>query len=125
MKLTTQQAQTEDDYWRIRSFLREVFLPNNRHDPDIVASASNGDIAASCTIYYDDYTRIAVSLLVGTAAEHWRRGLGKAVLTEGMRRLQGMGCTRLLANGYDSPAHALYGSVLGTKEDSETRLKEL
>ena len=54
-----------------------------------------------------------------------RRGLGKAVLTEGMRRLQEMGCTRLLANGYDPPADALYGSVLGTKEDSVTWFKGL
>jgi len=85
---------------------------------------ANGDIAAFCTIFYDDFTRSAVSVLVGTAAEHWRRGLGKAVLTEGLRRLQRLGCTRVLANGLDPPADALYGSVLGTKERSETWLKE-
>jgi hypothetical protein len=33
-------------------------------------------------------SRSAVPVLVGIAAEHWRRGLGKAVMLEGMRRLQ-------------------------------------
>jgi len=98
--------------------------PLYRRDLDITVAAPDGGIAAFCTIFYDDYTRSAVSVLVGTAAEHWRRGLGKAVMTEGMRRLRRMGCTRLLANAYDPPADALYGSVLGTKEDSETWLKE-
>jgi mycothiol synthase len=98
--------------------------PLYRRDLDIVAAASDGSIAAFCTIFYDDYTRSAVSVLVGTVAEHWRRGLGRAVLTEGMKRLHKMGCTRLLANAFDPPADALYGSVLGTKEDSETWFKE-
>lgn len=97
--------------------------PLYRRDLDIVAAAPDGSIAAFCTIFYDDYTRSAVSVLVGTAAEHWRRGLGKAVMTEGMRRLHRMGCTRLFANAYDPPADALYGSVLGTNEGSETWVK--
>lgn len=98
--------------------------PLYRRDLDVVAAAPNGDVAAFCTLFYDDYTRSAVSVLVGTAAEHWRRGLGKAVLFEGLRRLQGLGCTRVFANAYDPPADALYGSVLGTKEVSQTWCRE-
>jgi len=74
-------------------------------------------------MFYDDFTRSAVLVLVGTAAEHWRRGLGKAVLTEGLRRLQKMGCARAFANAYDPP-RCLYQSVLGTKEVSGTWFKE-
>jgi hypothetical protein len=44
---------------------------------------------------------------------------------EGLRRLQRLGCTRAFANAYDPPADALYGSVLGSKEDSETWYREL
>jgi ribosomal protein S18 acetylase RimI-like enzyme len=98
--------------------------PLYRRDLDIVAAAPNGDIAAFSTFFYDDFTRSAVSVLVGTAAEHWRRGLGKAVYTEGLRRLQSMGCTRVLANGHDAPANALYRSVLGTSEVTETWVKQ-
>jgi mycothiol synthase len=99
--------------------------PLYRRDLDIVAAAPSGGIAAFCTIYYDDFTRSAVAVLVGTAAEHQRRGLGKAVMFEGLRRLQKLGCTRVFANAYDPPADALYGSVLGSKEDSETWTREI
>ena len=86
--------------------------PLYRRDLDIVAVTPQGEIAAFCTISYDDYTRSAVCVLVGTAAEHWRRGLGKAVMFEGLRRLQKLGCTRVLATATDPPADALYRSVM-------------
>lgn len=94
-------------------------------DLDIVAAAPGGEIAAFCTIFYDEVTQSAVAVLVGTAAEHQRRGLGKAVMYEGLRRLQRLGCTRVFANAYDPPAEALYRSVLGTMEVAETWSLEL
>jgi mycothiol synthase len=93
--------------------------PLYRRDLDIVAAAATGEIAAFCTLWYDDVTRSAVCVLVGTAPEHQRRGLGKAVMHEGLRRLQRMGGTRALANGYDPAANALYGAVLGTCDLSD------
>jgi mycothiol synthase len=99
--------------------------PLYRRDLDIVAVTQQNEIAAFCTIYYDDTTRSAVSVLVGTAAEHWRRGLGKAVMLEGMRRLKVMGCTRIFATAYDPPAYALYSSVMQSMQISETWYKEI
>jgi GNAT superfamily N-acetyltransferase len=99
--------------------------PLYRRDLDIVAEAPNGEIAAFCTIFYDDDTRSAVCVLVGTAPEHQRRGLGKAVINEGLRRLQRMGGTRAFANGFDPPANALYKSVLGTSYRAESWFKVL
>jgi hypothetical protein len=32
MKSTTRNYQSEDDYWRIRPFLRDVSLLNHRHE---------------------------------------------------------------------------------------------
>jgi mycothiol synthase len=97
--------------------------PLYRRDLDVVAATPAGEIAAFCTIYYDDATRSAVCVLVGTAAEHQRRGLGKAVTLEGFRRLQRMGCTRVFATGYDARANALYRSVMDTYDLWETWLK--
>lgn len=94
--------------------------PLYRCDLDIVAAAADNSLASFCTIFYDDYTRSAVCVLVGTAAEHWRRGLGKAVILEGMRRLQKWGCRRVFATAYDPPAYALYRSVFQTAEISES-----
>ncbi len=98
--------------------------PLYRRDLDIVAATPLGEIAAFCTIFYDDATRSAVCVLVGTATEHWRRGLGKAVMAEGMRRLQQMGCTLVSATANDPPANALYRSVMQTMEVTDTWARE-
>ena len=97
--------------------------PLYRRDLDVVAATAAGDIAAFCTISYDDTTRSAVTVLVGTAAEHWRRGLGKAVMVAGMRRLQQVGCTRVFSTATEAPANALYRSVMQTHLVTDTWLK--
>ena len=98
-------------------------MPLYRRDLDIVAAAPEGKIAAFATIAYDDYTRSAVCVLVGTASEHWRKGLGKAVLFESMRRLQKLGCTRVFATANEPPADALYRSVMQSKLVTNTWMK--
>jgi len=100
-------------------------MPLYRRDLDVVAIAPQGEVASFATIAYDDYTRSAVCVLVGTAVEHQRRGLAKDVLLEGFRRLQWLGCQRVFATAYDPPADALYGSVMQTHDVAETWLKWL
>lgn len=97
--------------------------PLYRRDLDIVAAAPAGEIAAFCTIYYDDFTRSAVTVLVGVAAEHWRRGLGKAVMAEGMRRLSHLGCTRVFSTASEPPADALYRSVMTAMQVTDSWVK--
>ncbi|MEW5872883.1 MAG: GNAT family N-acetyltransferase [Chloroflexota bacterium] len=87
--------------------------PLYRRDLDLVAVASDGAIAAFCTIWFDDVTRSAYFEPVATVPDHQRRGLGKALLVEGLRRLQRMGATTAFVGGYEPPANALYRSVMG------------
>jgi len=87
--------------------------PLYRRDLDLVAIAPEGDIAAFCTIWFDDVTRSAYFEPVATVPDHQRRGLGKAVMTEGLRRLQRMGATTAFVSGYSTAANALYRSVMG------------
>ena len=94
--------------------------PLYRRDLDVVAATPDGKIAAFCTSYYDDYTRSAVTVLVGVAAEHWRRGLGKAVMLEGLRRLERLGCTRVFSTANEAPADALYRSVMTEMKVTDT-----
>jgi ribosomal protein S18 acetylase RimI-like enzyme len=115
--------EADDQYEGWEWYLNVQSAPLYRRDLDIVAATPAGEIAAFCTIWYDDVTRSAVCVLVGTSPEHQRRGLGKAVLYEGLRRLQEMGGTRAFANGYDPAANALYGAVLGTHDLSESWVK--
>jgi GNAT superfamily N-acetyltransferase len=68
-------------------------IPLYRRDLDIVAVASGGELAAFCTVWFDDVTRTAVFEPVGTHPDHQKRGLGKAVMSEGLRRAQRLGAT--------------------------------
>jgi mycothiol synthase len=99
--------------------------PLYRRDLDVVAVAPGGEIASFCTLWYDDVTRSAYIEPVATVPEHLRRGLARATITEGLRRLQRMGGTRAFVGGYEPGPNALYASVLSSERDrSEQWLKE-
>lgn len=91
--------------------------PLYRRDLDLVAVAPDGAIAAFCTIWFDDVTRSAYFEPVATVPAHQRRGLGKALMVEGLRRLQRMGATRAFVGGHSVAANALYRSVMGSKHE--------
>lgn len=91
--------------------------PLYRRDVDIVAVAEDGSIAAFCTVWFDDVTRTAYFEPVATVPAHQRRGLGKAVMVEGLRRLKRMGAQVAFVGGYSTAANALYTSVMGMQHD--------
>jgi ribosomal protein S18 acetylase RimI-like enzyme len=87
-------------------------MPLYRRDLDIVAAAPGGEIAAFCTLWYDDVTRTGYFEPVATVPEHQQRGLGKAVMVEAMRRMRAMGGTLVTVGGFNTAANALYASVM-------------
>ena len=87
--------------------------PLYRRDLDLVAIAPSGEIAAFCTLWFDDVTRSAYFEPVATVPAHQRRGLARALMTEGLRRLQRMGAITAFVGGYSPEANALYRSVMG------------
>lgn len=91
--------------------------PLYRRDLDLVVIAPGGQIVAFCTVWYDDVTRCGYIEPVGTVPEHQRRGLARALLYEGMRRLQRLGGERAFVGGYSNAANALYTSVMGSSYD--------
>jgi GNAT superfamily N-acetyltransferase len=92
-------------------------VPIYRRDLDIVAVAADGELAAFCTVWFDDITRRAVFEPVGTHPNHQKRGLGKAVMSEGLRRAQRLGATLATVSSYSAGAHALYDSMGFTDVD--------
>ena len=90
-------------------------IPLYRRDLDIVAVAPSGVFAAFCTVWYDDVTRTGYFEPVGTAPEHQRRGLGKAVMCEALRRLKRVGGMMATVGGYTTVANALYASVISAE----------
>jgi len=85
--------------------------PLYRRDLDLVAVAPGGDLAAFCTLWFDDVTRTAAFEPVGTHPDHQRRGLGRALMAEGLRRVAGLGATLCTVGSYSEPAGALYASL--------------
>jgi GNAT superfamily N-acetyltransferase len=92
-------------------------VPLYRRDLDIVAVAPDGELAAFCTVWFDDVTRTAVFEPVGTHPDHQKRGLGKAVMSEGLRRAEKLGATLATVSSYSEGAHALYHSEGFTEFD--------
>jgi len=92
-------------------------VPLYRRDLDIVAVASGGELAAFCTVWFDDVTRTAVFEPVGTHPDHQKRGLGKAVMMEGLRRAHRLGASLATVSSYGNAAHALYESIGFTEFD--------
>lgn len=110
----------DDNYdgydWYPRNIQRQ---PLYRRDLDLVAVPDGQPlvIAAFATVWYDDATRTAYFEPVGTAPEHQRRGLSRAILTEGLRRVQALGCQRAFVGGYSEAANGLYRSVFSDAHD--------
>jgi mycothiol synthase len=91
--------------------------PLYRRDLDIVAVAPGGEIASFTTFWYDDATRSVMVEPVATVPEHLRRGLARATISEGLRRVQKLGATRAFVSGFEPGPDGLYSSVLSPVHD--------
>ncbi len=99
--------------------------PMYQRNLDIVAVAPDGELAAFCTVWYDELTQTAVFEPVGTHPAHQKLGLGKAIMAEGLRRAHQKGATLATVSSYSAAAHALYKSMGFTDVDiSEPWIKE-
>jgi ribosomal protein S18 acetylase RimI-like enzyme len=84
--------------------------PTYRPELDLVIVAPDGDFAAFAQIWLDEANRTGVFEPVGVSAAHRRRGLGRALMNEGARRLGELGArVACVATGFDNaPARAMY-----------------
>jgi mycothiol synthase len=87
-------------------------LPTYRPELDLIAVAPDGTGASACTCWYDEATRCGEFEAVGTAQAHLRKGVGRAVITEGLRRLHTLGATAavVFTQNTNDAAIALYQS---------------
>lgn len=91
------------------------FIHSPVYDPelDIVAGSTHGEIGAFCIVWIDPINQVGMFEPVGTHPEFQRKGLGKAVMQEGLRRLQERGMrSAIVSADEDNPAAIkLYESV--------------
>ncbi len=78
---------TVEAYERLRA------APLYRPDLDLVAVSAEGDFAAYCICWYDPVNHTGEFEPVGAHRDFRQRGLAKAVVQEGLRRLQALGAT--------------------------------
>jgi mycothiol synthase len=101
-----------DDQYQGWEWYRNVQrAPLYRRELDLVAVAPNGELAAFCTVWFDEATASAAFEPVGTHPAHQRRGLGKALMVEGLRRAHALGATLVTAGSYSQASGALYDSI--------------
>jgi GNAT superfamily N-acetyltransferase len=82
-----------------------------RQDMDLVAVSQEGEIAGFCTVWLDPVTQTGMFEPVGVVPHHKQKGLGKALMNEGLTRLARLGARRAFVGSYGPIAHALYESA--------------
>jgi mycothiol synthase len=71
---------------------REIMgLPQYRPELDLVAVAPDGTLAAFCSCWLDEKNWLGEFEPVGTHPVYRQRGLGRAIVLEGLRRLKAVG----------------------------------
>ena len=91
-----------------------------------LAVAPDGSFASYCLVWFDAANRQGLFEPVGTHPDHQRRGLGKAVLAEGLRRLKALGALSAFVNSHLSnvASNMLYESVGFRLVDENHRWKK-
>ncbi|AHC14925.1 acetyltransferase, putative [Salinispira pacifica] len=83
---------------------------------DLSILDTTGAVACFATFWYDRVNRIAVLEPLGTIPEYRRRGLAKALVYEGMRRLSRLGSTKLFV-GSDQQFYYSVGFKMEYKKE--------
>jgi mycothiol synthase len=125
---TVRSVGGEDEWEERVNIHREVWHPSRMtleayrrmqgvagyaHELDLVAVSPEGTFGSYCIVWHDPVTQIGEFEPVGTRQECRRRGLGKAVLLEGLHRLRARGARTAIvyAVADNEAAVQLYESV--------------
>lgn len=85
--------------------------PLYRKDLDIVSIYKDDTIASFCTVWFEEKNRIGVFEPAGTHPDHQRKGLRKAVLIEGLKRLKALGAEIAYVGSYGEATGYFYESA--------------
>jgi mycothiol synthase len=101
--------------------------PTYRPELDLVVVAPDDTFAAYCLVWFDAANKIGVFEPVGCHSAHRRKGLTRAVMVEGLRRLQALGAKRAFVNTLrgEPAANTLYKSVGFDRIDDNEQWKKV
>jgi ribosomal protein S18 acetylase RimI-like enzyme len=69
--------------------------PDYRADLDLFVTGPDGEYLSCCIVWYDGRNRLGIFEPVCTHAGYRRRGFGRAVMVEGIRRVAALGAERV------------------------------
>jgi ribosomal protein S18 acetylase RimI-like enzyme len=109
-RAAVQRAAFESEFMTEAKARAVQASPTYRPELDLVIVAPDGDFAAFAQIWLDETNGVGVFEPLGVSAAHRRRGLGRAIMDEGARRLGELGArTAVVQTGFEnSPALAMY-----------------
>jgi GNAT superfamily N-acetyltransferase len=84
--------------------------PSYRKDLDLYTTDSEGRVMSFCTIWYDRELNVGYFEPVGTDASARRRGVGRATLNAGLRRLKEAGADRAYVGSSGDNRWAFYNA---------------
>lgn len=125
-RLTDRRRSPSGPHWlearngpETESRLRECSL----YDPelDLAVHTVDGDLASYALLWFDDVTSVGMIEPMRTEDDHQRRGLGRALLAAGLRRVVDRGASRLKVGFESEAAQGLYES-LGFEPTQTTRI---
>ena len=90
-RVAVQRAAFESTWMTAERHARVRNSPTYRPELDLVAVAPGGEFAAFALLWFDEANRLGIFEPVGVAVGYQRRGLGRAVMAEGLRRLAAAG----------------------------------
>ena len=106
------QSKSMTIAWRQRTLARPEYIPGL----DLVAVASDGRLAAFCICWLNRKSGEGISGQIeplGVHEEFRKQGVGRCILTEGLRRLQEQGAQAIYVetDNYRNEAFTLYESA--------------
>lgn len=105
----------------LSAYRRLRAAPVYRPDLDLVAIAPDGEFVSYCILWYDERNHVGEYEPVGGHPDWRQRGITRAVLVEGLRRLRALGAERaiVLTSSDNTPAIRLYESIGFVHHDTE------
>jgi mycothiol synthase len=94
----TSSAPFERYLERFTNFMRS---PVYDHEQDIVAVDAEGQVGAFCIVWPDMVNKVGLFEPVGTHPDFQRKGLGRAVILEGLHRLQALGMKSAIVSTFE------------------------
>ena len=92
-------------------FIKMEQAPLFRPELEVMTQYQDGTLTSFCVVWYDEQTGTGMFEPVGTHPHHRRRGLGRAMILEGLSRLKAIGAERALVESYGDNRKAFYNSA--------------